>query len=151
MKIEIYSPGRISFILATIVTIMLIVVFAGYHTFIALTLIPWWLWIVIPFVYLVTYALSYMFISKLLIHKVYPLYKIISQPKEEESFKKSLNILKKANVDVANWVVQKNNEIDRLKKNEKFRREFLSNVSHELKNASFFHSGLHYYFARRRH
>ncbi len=137
MKIEIYTPGRISFLLATIVTLILAIFCVLLNFFISHISIPWWVWIMLPMVYALTYGTSFLLVSKLLIHKIYPLYKIISQPKEEESFKKSLNILKKANIDVANWVVQKNNEIDRLKKNEKFRREFLSNVSHELKTPLF--------------
>jgi two-component system phosphate regulon sensor histidine kinase PhoR len=73
----------------------------------------------------------------MLMYKIYPLYKIIYQPGSQESFEKSLSILKKANVTVAQWALQKNAEIDKLKRMEKFRREFLSNVSHELKTPLF--------------
>ncbi len=66
-----------------------------------------------------------------------PLFRIIHQPQSEESIKKSMDILNKASINVANWVLQRNTEIDRLKRNEKFRREFLSNVSHELKTPLF--------------
>jgi two-component system phosphate regulon sensor histidine kinase PhoR len=86
---------------------------------------------------LLIYWVSYFLISKILFNKIYPLYKVIAQPKEIENLEKSWNILKKAYIDITNWAIQKNNEIDRLKKNEKFRREFLSNVSHELKTPLF--------------
>ncbi|MCX7861530.1 MAG: ATP-binding protein [Bacteroidales bacterium] len=137
MKIEIYSPARISLLTSIIVTLLLIIFYFLLFVIFSDKLLTSWIWVIVPLMFAVSFVVSYFFISKLLIHKIYPLYKIISQPKDEESFKKSLNILKKANVDVANWVVQKNNEIDRLKKNEKFRREFLSNVSHELKTPLF--------------
>lgn len=73
----------------------------------------------------------------MLIHRIMPLYRIIDKPDSEESYIKSLDILNKANIKVANWALQKNQEIDKLKRNEKFRREFLSNVSHELKTPLF--------------
>ncbi len=59
------------------------------------------------------------------------------EPNNEASLETSSDILKKANINVAQWVLQKNAEIDRLKRMEKFRREFLSNVSHELKTPLF--------------
>jgi|YNPMSStandDraft_2_1061718.scaffolds.fasta_scaffold05594_2 two-component system phosphate regulon sensor histidine kinase PhoR len=137
MNFEIYTPHRVSLILAVVATIVLTIILFLFSLF-EKQIFPF-LWFIITTIllFVFTYGLSYVLISKIIIKKVYPLYKIISQPKDEESFKKSLNILKKANIDVANWVVQKNNEIDRLKKNEKFRREFLSNVSHELKTPLF--------------
>ncbi len=137
MKIEIFTPNRISIIIGTFAALLLVLL----EVFLAwLGLYKWSYSIVfvsasVGFIFV--YIISYLLLNKLLINKIFPLYKIISEPKNEQSFKKSLNILKKANVDVANWVVQKNQEIDRLKKNEKFRREFLSNVSHELKTPLF--------------
>ncbi len=137
MNFEIYTPRKVSLILALVCTILLITILSLFNLFenqISSILL---LSAIIIFQFAIVYWLSYVFISKIINNKVFPLYKIISQPKDEESFKKSLNILKKANIDVANWVIQKNNEIDRLKKNEKFRREFLANVSHELKTPLF--------------
>ncbi|NSW46367.1 MAG: sensor histidine kinase [Bacteroidales bacterium] len=69
--------------------------------------------------------------------KLTPLYSIIDKPESEESYQQSLDILNKANIKVAQWVLQRNKEIDKLRRNEKFRREFLSNVSHELKTPLF--------------
>lgn len=39
--------------------------------------------------------------------------------------------------EVRDWAIQKSSEIDQLKEQEKFRREFLSNISHEFKTPLF--------------
>lgn len=49
----------------------------------------------------------------------------------------SVNPLKKLNNEISRYVFQKQEEINELKKNETFRREFLADVSHELKTPIF--------------
>ena len=38
---------------------------------------------------------------------------------------------------MSDWILERQNEIEHLKDTEKFRREFLGNVSHELKTPIF--------------
>ncbi len=137
MKSEFYTPNRISLLIALFTTILLLILGILWTEYVITYFSVVWIILFSLIVFALTYVVSYFLIFKMLITKLYPLYKIISEPKNEQSFRKSVDILKKANVNVANWVVQKNNEIDRLKKNEKFRREFLSNVFHELKTPLF--------------
>ncbi len=47
------------------------------------------------------------------------------------------DVVSKINEDVAMWAKDKTNEITMLKNNEKYRKEFLGNVSHELKTPLF--------------
>lgn len=47
------------------------------------------------------------------------------------------NILKQTEEDVAEWAKSHSAEMDEMKRTEKYRREFLSNVSHELKTPIF--------------
>jgi len=47
------------------------------------------------------------------------------------------DVVSKINEDVAKWAKDKTNEISMLKNNEKYRKEFLGNVSHELKTPLF--------------
>ena len=47
------------------------------------------------------------------------------------------NLLAKAEVDVKDWSREYSSELDELKSREKFRREFIGNVSHELKTPIF--------------
>ncbi len=55
----------------------------------------------------------------------------------ENSIIKSNNPIKKLNDDVFVYVAKKQKEIDELKRMEQFRREFLADVSHELKTPIF--------------
>jgi two-component system phosphate regulon sensor histidine kinase PhoR len=55
----------------------------------------------------------------------------------ENSIIKSANPIKKLNDDVFVYVAKKQKEIDELKRMEQFRREFLADVSHELKTPIF--------------
>ncbi len=50
---------------------------------------------------------------------------------------KSVNPLKKLNTEISAYVTKKQKEIDELKRMEAFRREFLADVSHELKTPIF--------------
>ena len=53
------------------------------------------------------------------------------------SKKSYLNPLKKINKEISAYVIRKQNEIDELKKMADFRREFIADVSHELKTPIF--------------
>lgn len=47
------------------------------------------------------------------------------------------NPLKQINKEIVNYVSQKESEIDQLKKHEEYRREFIADISHELKTPIF--------------
>lgn len=137
MKFQFYTPQKISLIIAlfVVVVISLFEFLINEH----FKVFAEWYFILTELVLLfaISYFISIYLIKKMLIKRIMPLYSIIDKPDSEESYFKSLDILNKANVKVANWALQKNKEIDKLKRNEKFRREFLSNVSHELKTPLF--------------
>lgn len=137
MKFQFYTPKKISLTIASFIVIVLSII--ELITKEQSNFFPEWYYILIEIVMLfaISYFVSLFLIKKLLLHKIMPLYTIIDKPDSEESYNKSLDILNKANIKVANWALQKNKEIDKLKRNEKFRREFLSNVSHELKTPLF--------------
>jgi two-component system phosphate regulon sensor histidine kinase PhoR len=71
------------------------------------------------------------------------IYKLISQTKaskREEFYYKNLlpqKSIEEVRIDVQNWADQRKNEIEKLHENEAFRREFLQNLSHELKTPIF--------------
>jgi len=68
---------------------------------------------------------------------------LISQTKaskREEFYYKNLlpqKSIEEVRIDVQNWAEQRKNEIEKLHENEAFRREFLQNLSHELKTPIF--------------
>ena len=79
--------------------------------------------------------LLYFIIKKQFYEKIQIIYKNIYK------FKGTSNIsdlnLENANIEAEDWANQKEEELLEMKKNENFRREFLGNVSHELKTPIF--------------
>jgi len=100
-----------------------------------------YLTIEVPSIFIVSYIIVFYAVKKILLKKITPIYKIIEQTEVSitdpmESFDNK-NIIEVANKDVEIWAKLKTREIDKLRKLEKYRREFLGNVSHELKTPIF--------------
>ncbi|MCZ2248584.1 MAG: sensor histidine kinase [Bacteroidia bacterium] len=98
------------------------------------------------FIGLGTLASSYLLLFaalKILIYdKIKRIYTTIHDLKSSKDFSMenldlSKDIFTKINTDVSQWAVHNKNEIEQLKKLELYRREFVGNVSHELKTPIF--------------
>ncbi|MFN4084481.1 MAG: sensor histidine kinase [Spirosomataceae bacterium] len=82
-------------------------------------------------------------IDILVFREVNQIYQTIRQLKIQDfgisrkSLIRSVNPLKKLNREISNYMTKKQEEIDELKRMEQFRREFLADVSHELKTPIF--------------
>lgn len=94
-------------------------------------------------VFLITYGLFKYSLQKFIYRKIKLIYKIIYQTKatrREEFFNKHIlpqKSMEEVGADVAQWANQKSEEIALLQRNEKYRKEFLYNLSHELKTPVF--------------
>lgn len=92
-------------------------------------------------VFFLSFIIIYFVLRGLLINKIKPIYKVINANKSTEpDFAydiKDRDIVAEVEEDVAIWAGRKVREIDQLKKMEKYRKEFLGNVSHELKTPIF--------------
>jgi two-component system phosphate regulon sensor histidine kinase PhoR len=92
---------------------------------------------------LVSYLIIYYTVQWFIYRKIKLIYKLIFQTKaskkEEFYFKNILpqKTIEEVNEDVEQWAVQHKEEIELLRKNEIFRKEFLLNLSHELKTPIF--------------
>lgn len=90
-----------------------------------------------------SFLLIYYIIDLLVFQEVNRIYLSIRKLKIEnfdisrKSLIKSVNPLKKLNREISNYVSKKEEEIDTLKKMETFRREFIADVSHDLKTPIF--------------
>ena len=96
------------------------------------------------FVSLVTsYLVFYYLIERFVYSKIKLIYKLIHNLKLGKDLKDALGEYVSADPindveqEVKEWARDKKTEIDLLKEQEKFRREFLSNISHELKTPLF--------------
>ena len=93
--------------------------------------------------FIVSYLVIYVTIERFVYRKIKIIYKLIYQTKaskREEFYYKNIlpqKSIEEVSEDVENWAVQHKEEIEVLRKNESFRKEFLLNLSHELKTPIF--------------
>jgi two-component system phosphate regulon sensor histidine kinase PhoR len=92
---------------------------------------------------LTSYLVFYYLIERFVYGKIKLIYKLIHNLKLGKDLKDALGEYVSADpindveLEVKEWARDKKSEIDQLKDQEKFRREFLSNISHELKTPLF--------------
>jgi two-component system, OmpR family, phosphate regulon sensor histidine kinase PhoR len=136
------TPQKLSFFTALIVT-------AGFSlTYVITSLIVYGelLWKALLLANLVLFPFSYFlfqyFVNNFIYERIRLIYKTIhslkvpkGQPRPAQARQKDL--ISQANIEVMEWASDKKKEIDELKKLEAYRREFLGNVSHELKTPIF--------------
>jgi two-component system, OmpR family, phosphate regulon sensor histidine kinase PhoR len=83
------------------------------------------------------YLLVYFMLTSFIYNKINPIYNTISNLKESETkLQKELDkkdMIEDLNREVEDWATSKTREIDQLKEMELYRKEFLGNVSHEIK------------------
>jgi two-component system, OmpR family, phosphate regulon sensor histidine kinase PhoR len=95
----------------------------------------------IPVVFFSMYLMIDYLIINLILEKIKPIYKTIFNANiSNKEFKKNFkdrDIIADVEDEVAGWEKNTSTEIDQLKQLEKYRREFLGNVSHELKTPIF--------------
>lgn len=95
------------------------------------------------FLFAVSYLSLYFFLQEFIDRRIKLIYKFIYQTKaskrEEVYYKYILprKTLDEVSEDVQNWAAQQNREIEILKKNEAYRKEFLQNLAHEFKTPIF--------------
>ena len=131
------SPKQLSLLTATILAVPICIgIFIIGKT--------WWVALASLIVIFVgCYALILFTLQKFIYRKIKLIYKLIYQTKatKREEFYYD-HILPKKGIDevrqdVEEWALQKKSEIETLQANETFRKEFLQNLSHELKTPIF--------------
>src|SRR3982750_692712 len=91
----------------------------------------------------VSYMLIFVVLEFLIFREINKIYKLMGKLKKKElsaigkEKSNALNPLKKINEDIYSFADLKQKEIDELKKLEAFRKEFIADVSHELKTPIF--------------
>lgn len=90
---------------------------------------------------LVNYIIFYLYIQQFLSQRLNALYRIIRKGEISENDSSLIsmreNALDNAKQETAKWVLDRQKEINKLKEQEAFRREFLGNLAHELKTPVF--------------
>jgi two-component system phosphate regulon sensor histidine kinase PhoR len=104
----------------------------------------WWV-AVISFVFILvaSYFLVFFVLERFIYRKIKLIYKFIYQTKatkKEETYYKYLlpqKSIDEVSEDVEEWAREHEQEIEMLRQNEQFRKEFLQNLSHEFKTPVF--------------
>ena len=100
-------------------------------------------WIALFITFVVSYLVFYFLIEKYVYSKIKIIYKMIHSLKLGKDLKDALgeyvtaDPINDVEQEVKEWARDKKSEIDDLRKQEQFRREFLSNISHEFKTPLF--------------
>lgn len=103
----------------------------------------WFMVVGLVLFFMVAFYIIQFAINKFILEKIRPIYKIIDfvpQKKESElkfNLKPGFVELSDVEQDVENWAHDKLQEIERLKELERYRKDFVGNVSHELKTPIF--------------
>lgn len=88
-------------------------------------------------VFIVSWVALRLILDRFIYERIRVIYKTISTTKRGTNKKIPANsrkeIIESVKKDVEEWAAERNSEIENLKKMEAYRREFLGNVSHELK------------------
>ncbi len=132
-----FSPQQLSALTALIISVPISIGIYFFH--------PVW-WIALSSFIVIfwgSFGMILFMVQKFIYRKIKLIYKLISQTKaskKEEFYYRSLLPQKgidEVRQDVEAWAEQKKQEIEVLRKNEAFRKEFLQNLSHELKTPIF--------------
>ena len=131
------SPRLLSFITAIII--------ATANALLSLFLnIPWYMpFAVFAATFIIIYGLYYYTLQRFIYRKIKIIYKFIYQTKatkKEEFFYENIlpqKSIEEVSEDVQRWAAQRKDEIELLRANEQFRKEFLMNLAHELRTPIF--------------
>ncbi|MDX9905083.1 MAG: ATP-binding protein [Bacteroidales bacterium] len=133
------NPSRLALILAVSIVLFITLIY------IVMALTEWiphrfsTILIIDLSVFVFTYFLSRYFLEKFIFEKIKLIYKIIQSMKltkdEKKAWRSELgdDMIAQVSKDVEEWVESKRAEIAQLQKSETYRREFLENVTHEIK------------------
>lgn len=134
------SPRKISCFIAGMVSLAGLLIFIP----VCLFLYPGYWWIPIPACILLsglTYLFSLFYINRYIFKTFNPIYRTlfgIDYLKTGIRKSRDINALRaEVSREMEKWGREKSEEIDQLKQSEKYRKDFLGNVSHELKTPIF--------------
>ncbi len=136
------TPKKLAFILAALLSLLTAVIFILFEG-----IFNGYSWIAVSATFILLFIVQYLILKyaleKFIYDRIKLVYKAIHRQKLNKDDKKGQilsihgDIIGKVNEEVESWANERKEEIDELKKMEIYRREFLGNVSHELKTPLF--------------
>ncbi len=134
-----YHPHGISFKISLIILLFVSVIIFIFYFFISGKPYDWvYLLSSIILVFGVVYIIVRQTVENFIYRKIRVLYKTLHNLKSpKQKMKIEEDWLENAEAEIEKWAEDKKNELESLKKSENYRRDFLGNVSHELKTPVF--------------
>lgn len=133
------KPLFLAFSASILITIVAISIYAVFSLMIQH--FDLWIFIIIGLsVLMISVYIIYNLLEKFIYEKIKPIYKLIYSEKSPEKNKGqhvNENTISNAHEIVLEWAGSRRDEIEQLKKMEKYRKDFIGNVSHELKTPIF--------------
>ena len=141
-----HEPGKLALLNAVIITLLFSVLFLISSHFILSPDFPWlYVGIILIINSMIIFMISlFIFrftLTRYLHSKIRLIYKSIHDvktgKKERKAASADKNILDRVEAEVAGWEAEKQQELEHQKKMEQYRREFIGNLSHEMKTPLF--------------
>ncbi len=137
MDIKNLSPRQVAAVNALAISIL--VALANY-----IFIQSWWIALItLVILFVIAYSLIYFLLQQFIYRRIKLIYKFIYQTKaskKEEMYYKYIlpqKSIDEVSEDVEKWAEQRKAEIEILKQNEAYRKEFLQNLAHEFKTPIF--------------
>lgn len=139
MKID--NPNQIALFIAASATLMGLIIITLFG-WLAEVGFPIWFWLFfLVLIFASTFGVAWWGVEKFLHGRIQVLYRSIQSPDQtEQKLKdnpKGRDILGEVQKDVEEWATVKQTEIQALKEQARFRRDFIGNLAHELKTPIF--------------
>jgi two-component system, OmpR family, phosphate regulon sensor histidine kinase PhoR len=137
-----YSPQFLSFVSSVMVALISLLTMVVIKVNISNAAV-WWMLMLIPMVvFVASYIIIQYMVSKFIHERIKLIYRTISEfrsAKSSSDFKIDIeqDVISTVESEVYRWTNNKRKEIKEQKKQENYRREFVNNVSHELKTPIF--------------
>ena len=138
IPIKSITPVKLSIIASFITTFLSVALLFITH------LLGWKIWMLffILFIFATAYMTTFYVLKILIDEKIAPIYKTIREiPYKENEINQDggdkNDTISEVDIDVKMWATDKMAEIDRLRDLEKYRKDLIGNVSHELKTPIF--------------
>ncbi len=137
-----FTPNILALLASLIVSVVLSIVLLLIDYYSIDKFPAWHYLIVFSASFLITFLVIRNILRDFIYNKIKLIYKTIHELKSSREYtSQNLNlnsdVFKDVNREVLSWAADKRNEIEQLKQLEQYRREFVGNVSHELKTPVF--------------
>ncbi len=135
-----FTPRELAALIASILVLLFggsIIIFSIYQP------AQWWIYAILASFafFLLGYFIIFRTLNSFIFDKIQPIYKTIHDfAVSQKELKKQMaekDMIKQMNKEVEDWADKKTKEIKKLKQLEKYRKDFLGNVMHELKTPIF--------------